>query len=163
NAVLGDQRLVRGDDGLAGLQCRLDRRQRRLARAAHQFDEAVDVLARCQRHRILRPGDAAEVEGALLDFRARGDGDDAHATATARGQSPALVLDEADDFGTHGAEPRNAHFQGSHLSGTCGKIYRRLARGTTLCNVSIPLSRKRRTPRAAWRIRCSFSTMAMRT
>ncbi len=43
------------------------------------------------------------------------------------------------------------------------KSYRRLARGTTLCNVSIPLSRKRRTPRAACRMRCSFSTMAIRT
>src|SRR5207237_3758485 len=41
--------------------------------------------------------------------------------------------------------------------------YRRLASGTTLCNVSMPLSRKRRTPRAACLIRCSFSTMAMRT
>ena len=38
-----------------------------------------------------------------------------------------------------------------------------LAIGTTLCNVLSADSRKRRTLRAAWRMRCSFSTSAMRT
>src|SRR6185437_11307735 len=34
---------------------------------------------------------------------------------------------------------------------------------TTLFNISSALSKKRRTPRAAWRMRCSFSTKARRT
>jgi len=34
---------------------------------------------------------------------------------------------------------------------------------TTLCSVWSALSKKRRTPRAAWRMRCSFSTSASRT
>ena len=62
--------------------------------------------------------------------------------------------------------PAMPSFRGATITKqTCRKAlcYRRLARGTTLCNVSMPLSRNRRTPRAAWRIRCSFSTMAMRT
>ncbi len=34
---------------------------------------------------------------------------------------------------------------------------------TTLCSVCSAVSKKRRTPRAAWRMRCSFSTSASRT
>ena len=34
---------------------------------------------------------------------------------------------------------------------------------TTLCSVSSAASKNRRTPRAAWRMRCSFSTSARRT
>ena len=123
---------------------------------------------------VLGPVDAAQIEAALFRLRARGDRDHAHAAAAARRQRAALLLDEADDFGANGAEPRNTHFQGcDHDEKNLperltrhdrrDRAYRRLARGTTLCNVSMPLSRKRRTPRAAWRIRCSFSTMAMRT
>jgi hypothetical protein len=41
--------------------------------------------------------------------------------------------------------------------------HRRVASGTTLCSISGPVSRKRRMLRAAWRMRCSFSTSAMRT
>ena len=38
----------------------------------------------------------------------------------------------------------------------------RAAIGTTLCKVRSALSKKRRRLRAAWRMRCSFSTTAMR-
>ena len=34
---------------------------------------------------------------------------------------------------------------------------------TTLCKVASAVSKKRLTPRAAWRMRCSFSTRARRT
>src|SRR5690606_38118369 len=40
---------------------------------------------------------------------------------------------------------------------------RRAASGTTLCNVLSAVSRKRRMLRAACRMRCSFSTRAIRT
>ena len=112
HAVLGDQRLVGGDHRLAGFQRGLDRRQRRIAGTAHQFDEAVDAGIVGQRQRAFGPFDAAQIELALLHLRARGDGDDAHAAAAARRQRPRLLFDEADDFGANGAEPRYAHFQG---------------------------------------------------
>ena len=46
-----DQRLVGGDDGLAGAQRGLDRLARGAARTAHQFDEAVDLGIVGQRQR----------------------------------------------------------------------------------------------------------------
>ena len=111
-SVLGDQRLVGGDHRFAGFQRRLDRRQRGIAGAAHQFDEAIDAGIVGQRQRALGPFDAAQVDAALLHLRARGDRDDAHAASAARRQHPALLFDEADDFGANSAEPRNTHFQG---------------------------------------------------
>ena len=65
-----------------------------------------------QRQRAFGPFDAAQIEAALLRFRTRGDGDDAHAAPAARRQGASLLLDQTDDFGAHGAEPRYAHFQG---------------------------------------------------
>ena len=94
--------------------------------------------------------DASEIDIALLSFGARRHRDNADTSAAARRQRAAFILDEAEDFGTDRAEPRNTHFEGGdHSVVNSRKDYRRLARGTTLCNVSSPLSRKRRTPRAA--------------
>ena len=63
---------------------------------------------------------AAQVETALLGFRARGDGDDTNAATAARRQDPALFFDETDNLGSHSAEPRNAHFQWcDHVRKTC--------------------------------------------
>jgi len=62
--------------------------------------------------RIFGPGDTAQIDPALFHLRTRGDGDDAHAASAALRQSPALLFDEADDFGANSAESRNTHFQG---------------------------------------------------
>lgn len=110
--VLGEQCLVRGDDGLAGRQRGFDRRQRGIAGAAHQLDETVDAGMRGERHRILGPFDAAQIDAALLGLRARGDGDDADAATAAAREHARLRFNQTDNFGAHGAEPRYAHFQG---------------------------------------------------
>ena len=65
-----------------------------------------------QRQRAFGPFDAAQIELALLHFGARSDRDHTHAAPAARRQDPALLFDEADDFGANSAEPRNTHFQG---------------------------------------------------
>jgi hypothetical protein len=110
--MLGDQRFVGGDHRFARLQRRLDRRQRRLAGAAHQFDKTIDAGIGRQRHGIFRPGDAAQIDPALLHLRTRGNGDHAHAAPAARRQDAALLLDQPNDFGAHGTEPRNTQFEG---------------------------------------------------
>src|SRR5262249_38085425 len=83
-------------------------------------------------------------------------------------QRGALAGDEVDHGGADRSYAGKTHFQrGDHglsnLTTARLKIQRRLARGTTLCNFSGALSRNRRRLRAAWRMRCSFSTSAMRT
>jgi hypothetical protein len=108
----GNQRLVGGDHRLARCQGGLDRRQRGIAGPAHQFDKAVDAGIVGEIQRILRPGDAAQVETAFLRLGTRGDGDDVHAAAAARRQGATLRFDEADNFSANRAEPRNTHFQG---------------------------------------------------
>ncbi|MGY3649217.1 hypothetical protein ACVWW2_004508 [Bradyrhizobium sp. LM4.3] len=62
--------------------------------------------------RILDPFDTAQVDGALLGLRARGDGDDADAASAAAREHAGLRFNQTDNFGAHGAEPRYAHFQG---------------------------------------------------
>ncbi|MGY4288676.1 hypothetical protein ACVWXO_007896 [Bradyrhizobium sp. LM2.7] len=111
-AVLGEQRLVGGDDGLAGVERGFDRGERRIAGTAHQFDETVDAGMRGQRHRIPGPFDIAQIEATLLRLRARGDGDDTNAASAAPCEHAGLRFNQTDNFGAHGAEPRYAHFQG---------------------------------------------------
>ena len=55
DAVLGEQRLVGGDDRFAGGERGFDRALGRIAVAAHQFDEHVDVGIGGERDRIARP------------------------------------------------------------------------------------------------------------
>src|SRR6202012_5924253 len=81
-------------------------------------------------------------------------------------QDVLLAIEQLYHRRANGAEAGKTQFQrrdhGPSESAT-RPIQRRLARGTTLCNFSGPVSRKRRKLRAAWRIRCSFSTSAIRT
>src|SRR5690606_21238211 len=84
---------------------------RRVAGAADQFNEAIDVRVGGERLRRGRPRHATQIEAALLRLRARGDGDDAHAATTARGERPALAFDQANDFSTNGAQARNPHLE----------------------------------------------------
>jgi hypothetical protein len=65
-SVLGDQSLVRRDDGLAIPQRSLDGRKCRLASTAHQFHETVDPGIVGQRQRIFRPIDPAQIDTAFL-------------------------------------------------------------------------------------------------
>jgi hypothetical protein len=60
-AVLGDQRLVGGDDRLADPQRHLDGDLGRPVRAADQFDEDVVVRRRGERHGIVEPRQIGDI------------------------------------------------------------------------------------------------------
>ena len=90
DAVLGEQRLVGGDHRLAGRERRLDRGLGRIAGAADQFDEHVDVGRARQRDRIGEPFHRSEIDAAILGARARADRDDLDGAPATRGQRLAL-------------------------------------------------------------------------
>ena len=64
-AVPGQHRLVGGDEVLAGADRRLGRRLRRPVLAADHLDDEVDVAAPRERHRVVLPGVAREVDAAV--------------------------------------------------------------------------------------------------
>ncbi len=97
---------------LPALQRGLDRRKRRLARPAHQFDEAIDLGIACKRQRIAHPANAAQIDAALLPLWS------APSTATTRMPRPLrarqlarLRLDHAHDLGPDGAKSRYSHLE----------------------------------------------------
>ena len=96
-----------------------------------------------------------------------GIGHEIDGAAGALGQRRARAHDHGRHGGTHRAQTGEAHSQGfGHgmiREHGALSVQPRLASGTTLCSFSGPVSRKRRMLRAAWRMRCSFSTSAMRT
>ena len=65
-AVLGEQRLVGGDDVLAGVQRRFDGSLGDAVLAADQLDEHLDRRIACERHGIVEPFDALEIDAAAL-------------------------------------------------------------------------------------------------
>ena len=96
-AVHRQQRLVGGDDVLARAQRRLHQTARHAARAADQLDHDVDVGCGGQRHRILLPAHAGEVDVALLGLAARAHGDQLERPAAAQRQQPAVLGQKLDD------------------------------------------------------------------
>src|SRR4029079_16435973 len=162
-AVPGQQRLVGGNHWFAGLERPRHRGPRRIGVATDQFDEGVDPRIACQLDRIGHPTQPLHVEAAILAARARTDGDDLDRPTAFVGQRRALMPNQAAHRRADRAETGETHFEGGSHDASARKIYRRVARGTTLCNFSGADSRKRRMLRAACRMRCSFSTSAMRT
>ena len=65
HAVPGEQRLVGGDHRAADLERGADRGKRRAVLAADQLDEEVDVVGFGQRHRIVEPCEAGEIDAAV--------------------------------------------------------------------------------------------------
>src|SRR6185369_2371048 len=158
DATLGEQCLVRRYHRFAGGKRRLDCACRRIAGAANQFDKDVDARLARERDRVGEPLHTFEVDAAILALRTRADGDDLDGTPATRGEHLALARHLGNQGGADRAQSGDAHSQSfDHWS------QRRVASGTTLCNWFGAVSRKRRMLRAAWRIRCSFSTSAMRT
>ncbi len=92
-AVHGDQRLVGGDDMLAGAQRRLDQALGDAARAADQLDDDVDVRRRGQRQRVVFPAQPREIDVALLGLERARDGHELEPPAAAQRQQ-AVVLGE---------------------------------------------------------------------
>ena len=60
--MMGEQRLVGGDDMLAGAECGLDGVLRHAPLAAHQFDEDVDAGVLRERDRILHAAEGRDVD-----------------------------------------------------------------------------------------------------
>ncbi len=174
--VPGEQRLVGRDDRFARRERRFDGGLGRIALPAHQLDEDVDLPIARERDRIGDPTQPRRVDAAILAPVARHGRRDLDGAPATHCQGFALAFDQAHNRCADRAEAGETHFQRRDhvMSGRMeirsevdrhpdGAPHRRVARGTTLCNFSGADSRNRRTLRAAWRMRCSFSTSAMRT
>ena len=111
DAVLGEQRLVGGDHRFARRQRRLDRALGRIAGAADQFDEHVDVGRARQRHRIGEPFHLLEIDAAILGPRARADRDDLDRAPATRGERLALARHLGDQGGADRAQSGDTDFQ----------------------------------------------------
>src|SRR5262245_7609999 len=151
DAVAGKQRLVGGDDRFFRRQRSLDRGFGRIALPADQLHEDVDLAIGRERYGVGDPTQFLVTDVALLAARARSDCDDLDRAAATSGECVALALDEARDARPDRAQAGNTEFQWSGHRRPAWKrsVYRRWARGTTLCNFLRPVSRKRRTLRAA--------------
>ena len=110
--MLGEQRLVGGDDRLAGGERRFDRAAGRPFVAADQLDEEIDRRRARQRHRIVDPIVETEIEAARLVAVARAHPGDDDGPAGAARQRPLLAFEQADDGRPHRAETGDADTQG---------------------------------------------------
>ena len=117
--VMGKQRLVGGDHRLAGLERRLDRRLGRIALAAHQLDEDIDLGRPGQRHRIVMPGDPGEIVLArrLLRDRAETPASSDRAAGACR-YHRVMEPQGIENARANRAEPGDADAQGSLHWGT---------------------------------------------
>ena len=110
-AVMGEQRLVRGDHGLAGLERRPAERQRRAVGAADQLDHEVDLRVGGERQRIVVPAVAVERDAALALPVARRDRDHAQLAPGAQRDQRAVLLEQAQDRAADRAEAGDADAQ----------------------------------------------------
>ena len=102
------------------------------------------------------------LNSAILCARARTHRDDLDGAATTRGQRLTLTCNLGNKGGADCAQTGDTHFQGCGHECVCPWLAPRNERDDVV-QLSGACSRNRRTLRAAWRIRCSFSTSAMRT
>ena len=152
-AVVGQQRLVRRDDMFSGAQSRLDQRPRRPLFPADQLDNHIGRAAG-QRDRIVVPVQTRDIRGARLCPVARRNGHQFQRTAGALGEFLAARHQELRDAAADRSQPRDCNLQGCrHFAPS----------SSDAAFVFADMARKRFTLRAAWRMRCSFSTSAMRT
>ena len=89
--VLGEQRLVRRDDVMAGGERGLDRVLRGAVAAADELDDAVDLPRAREIDRIVEPGMARDVDAARLGPVARRDRRDPDRAAAALGERVVLA------------------------------------------------------------------------
>ena len=110
-AMRGEQRLVRGDDGLAMRQRRFDADPRRTLGAADQLDEKVDVGRSRQRHGVGEKRAAADLGVALLVGIAHRHGRHDDLAAGARGERVRLSRQEPRDGSANRADTGDADAQ----------------------------------------------------
>ncbi len=164
DAMVRQQRLVGGDHGLPGGERRLDRALGGIAGAAHQLDKHVDAAIARERNRVGDLAHLREIERRVPRRVLRSIGHEIDRPAGPFGDGVAGAQEHRGDGGADRAQSGEAHSQRfGHGRIQRRKAQPRLASGTTLCSLSGAVSRKRRMLRAACRMRCSFSTSAMRT
>ena len=103
-AMMGQHRLVGGDERLAGGQALAGEGEGRAVGAADQFDHHVDIVAGRQRRHVVDPFIGRQVDAAILVAVARGDGDHLHRAAGAAGNQVAIGVEQANDAATHRSE-----------------------------------------------------------
>ena len=134
--VLGEQRLVGGDDVLACAQRRFDGRFRHPVRAADQLDEHPNRRIARERHGVVEPAQAVGLDAAVLILAARRHPDDAQLTADPLLETVLVVLEQVEQACPDGAKAGDA--QGERLLHRNVMDYRLAfcGIGITLCIVS---------------------------
>src|SRR5687768_16819565 len=137
---------------LLRVERRFDQRPGGALMAAHDLDDHVDVAALDHCHRIRFEADAAEIHAPVALAFARRYRRDRDVAAGPPGQSLGIAAQHFRHAGSDIAKSREADAKrAAHFAASRTLELR-------------PISpRKRRTLRAAWRIRCPFSTSAIRT
>jgi hypothetical protein len=113
DAMGGKERLVGGDDVLAGIDRRLDRSRGRPLRAADQLDEDVRAGIAGQPDRIVEPGGARDVDAAIACAIPRRDAGDGDRPAGADRKIIAMAVDQAHQRRSDRTEPGDAEAKGS--------------------------------------------------
>ena len=111
-SVLGDQRLVGGDDVLVAAKRGLDDIERDPVGAADQLDDGVDFRIGGHRGGVLVPAHRRQIDAAVAPpVASRGGGDD-DAAAGAQADRFGLPFEQLDGRGADRAEPGNGDLQG---------------------------------------------------
>ena len=111
-SVLGDQRLIGGDDVLAAGQRGLDDIERDPVGAADQLDDRIDFRIGGHRGGVLVPAHRRQIDAAVAPPVARRGRDDDDAAAGAQTDRFGLPLEKLDGRGADRAEPGNGDLQG---------------------------------------------------
>ena len=150
----GEQSLVGGDDIAPRVERGFARSLRNAVLAAYQLDEYVRFGLARHLGRVVEPRDAAQVEPPVAAAVARRYGSHSDRAAGAAREGLRVVLEQGEHARADRAESGERDGERRHQAWTA------CFGASTSLSVS---ARKRRTLRAAWRIRCRFSTSAIRT
>ena len=112
HAVLGEQRLVGGDEGFARAESGFRRRKRGALLAPDQFDEKIDAGRPCQSHAIVEPGEAGEIDPPLLLPLAGRDSGYRDLPAGPAPERLGLPAEQRYNRGSNGAKTGNSDAQG---------------------------------------------------
>ncbi len=109
--VLGEQRLVGGNDVLSGLECGLDRGTRDAFVAADQLNEAINPGIGRQSDRIIHPARVPQIDTTRAVTIAGRHGHDGDGTIERLAQTRTMGLEQMHKAGSDGAQPRDTEFQ----------------------------------------------------
>ena len=109
--MMRQQRLVGGDDMLSGVQGGFNRRLGRVALAAHQFDEDIDIGCRGELHRIVEPFATRHIVAAILRLVAGAYSGDFNCLASSGGHQRPMFRQYVQHASADRSQPRNAQPQ----------------------------------------------------